>query len=218
MPRIAPVHTTDEIRLAEVARPGGLLGRVFGQRFSNRAGQSGSSYLRLTARALLLEARSTFRGKLEIPLGSVRRALVDDGSGWAYATAVCRFPVYDRRGDGSGTGALVGPLWSPAPALLPQSCPTLVLDPVPAQPPNIALILDPCVATPEIRDQKPSRPREGDSIAVVLLCAEDPERARELIAPRLELGDLDLEDLEYLSGPMTGAVSASDESSSAASA
>jgi hypothetical protein len=211
--RIAPVQTTDEIRLAGASRHAGLLGRLLGRGEDGRSPAS----LRLTGRAVLIEARSTFRGKLDVPLTSVRRALVDEGSGWAYATAVCRFPVYDRRSDGSGTGALIGPLWSKSRALLPESCPTIALPPVPEQPPNLALILEPCVRTPLARDQKPSTgPHEADTIALLLLHAEDPEAARELLAGKLELRDLDLEDLEYLSGPMRLAIDADDASAASA--
>lgn len=166
----------------------------------------------------MVEARPTFRVKLEIPFGSVLRAVVDDGSGWAYTTAVCRFPVYDTRADGSGTGALVGPLWSSSPGLMPDACPVLALDPVPAQAPNIALIFDPCIQAALPPDQHPANPREADSIAAMLLCAEDPEMAREVLGARFDVGALGLGELEYLNRPTRQSLDASGGEASAASA
>lgn len=197
--RIAPVQSTGQISLAASAGQTGLLGRLLGRGGEAKSGAS----MRVAGRAIIFEARSSFRGKLEIPLECVRKALVDDGSGWTYATAVCRFAVYDSHADGTGTGALVGPLWSTTPSLLPETCPALEIEPVPGQAPNIALILDPCVVTPLARDQKPSAgPRRADAIAVLFARAEDPADARDLLAGKLQLGRLDLDDLAYLSRPM----------------
>ena len=115
----------------------------------------------------------------------------------------CRFPVYDSHADGTGTGALVGPLWSTSPSLLPETCTALKIEPVPEQAPNIALILDPCVATPLARDQRPSAGlREAGAVAAVFARADDPDAARELLAGKLQLRNLDLEDLAYLSRPI----------------
>ena len=216
--RIAPVHSTEEIRLAEAATRTPRLARLFRRRSETDGGHSGYASLLVSARALRIEAPATFRGKLEVPLESIRRAVVDDGGGWAYTTATCRFPVYDRRAGGSGTGALVGPLWSTSPGLLPEGCPVLALEPVPAQAPNIALIFDPCVTAPLSREHDAANPPGPGSIAAMLLCAEDPEAARETLAARLEVGDLDLDDLDYLNHPTRPALDLSGGEASAASA
>jgi hypothetical protein len=148
--------------------------------------------------ALVVETGAAFRGRLEIPWDSIRKAVIDDGSRWGYVATVCRFPVYDVRSSGLGSGVLVGPLWSKAAALLPPGCPVAALEPVPEQSPNLVLIFEPQISVPAQRMPNGRRPREADSIAGLLLRVEDPDAARAAIASRVEIGDIDHDDLEYL--------------------
>jgi hypothetical protein len=205
--RIASLHRSEEIRLAGDAPSGGALGRFL------RRQQPGSAKLLVFAGGLLIDGHPAFPGKLEIPLGSVQRAVVDDGSGWAYTTAACRFPVFDRRPDGSGTGALVGPLWSTSPSLMPDGCPVMQLAPVPVQAPNIALIFDPCVAI----SAEDAPGGAGGSVGAMFLCAEDPDIAAERLGARLQVGPLGLDILDYLKRPNRLALDVSGGEASAAS-
>jgi hypothetical protein len=186
--RIASLHRTDEIPLALNGSGGGVLGRLLG-RSGRNGGRSGSAKLLVSAGALLIEGHSAFEDNLEIPLRSIQRAAVDDGAGWAYTTATCRFPIFDRRPDGSGTGALVGPLWATSPSLVPDGCHVLELDPVPVQVPNIALIFEPSIST------------TAGSAAVMILRVEDPVLAGELLGARLTTGPMGLDVLDYLKRP-----------------
>lgn len=215
--RIAPVQSSNEIRLGEHSRSLGSVGPRLRRALGGKGRKAEPASLFVADRTFVLDARSVFRGRLEVPLDRVRNLVFDDGGGWAYTNVPCRFPIYDRRADGSGTGALLGPLWSPAAALLPESCPTLAVDPVPELAPNIVLILDPCVAAPLARDQKPNQSREAGFVAVLLLRAEDPEGAREILAAKTDLGQLGHPDLEYLNGPLHFADAASGEPEAAAS-
>jgi hypothetical protein len=174
-----------------------MLSRLLGRSGKGRGGSS-TARLLVSAGGLLIEEHPAFSEKLEIPLRSIRRAVVDDGTGWAYTTATCRFPIFDRRADGSGTGALVGPLWATSPSLMPGDCPVLELDPVPAQVPNIALIFDPCLT---IEALGISGDGATGSIAVMILRAEDPDLALELLGTRLTIAPMGLEVLDYLKSP-----------------
>jgi hypothetical protein len=152
--------------------------------------------MRVGEDALVLDARAVFRGLVEIPLPAVRKAVVDDGRRWGYVGR-WRFPVFAMRSSGYGTGALSGPLWSFDSSLMPEGCPVAAIDPVPAQAPNLALILEPAVAVPN------SRAHHGHgvhpaSIVGLLLRAEEPEAARLALSARIAVGDLDLDDLDYL--------------------
>jgi hypothetical protein len=154
--------------------------------------------LLVTEGALVVEARTEFKGLLEIPWDSIRKAVVDDGARWGYDSEVCRFPVYANRSDGSGYGALIGPLWSNAASLMPPECPVAALDPVPARPPNLALILEPAIPTPTPRGQNGYWSAGTNSIVGLLLRADDPDAARAALGERLAIGDVDHDDLEYL--------------------
>jgi hypothetical protein len=148
--------------------------------------------------ALMVEARALLRGRLEVPLGAVRKAVIDDGSRWGYVASVCRFPVYDFRSDGSGSGTLIGPLWSHASSLMPAGCPVASLDPVPDQAPNLVLIFEPAVPMPSPRDGIRQHPSDPDKIVGLLLRVEDPDAIRAALASRIEIGDIEQEDLAYL--------------------
>ena len=212
--RIASLHRSEEIRLAGSPPNGGFLGRVLGRSASSRNG-SGPARLLVSAGALLIEGHPDFSEKLEISLRSIRRVVVDDGTGWAYTTATCRFPIFDRRADGSGTGALVGPLWATSPSLLPEECPVLELQPVPAQVPNLALIFDPCVA---ISDGNSRSGSARGPVAMMILRAEDPDLALESLGARLTTGPMGLEVLDYLKRPSQAVPAAGGQASESAAA
>ena len=188
-----------EIRLAGASPPSGFLRkrrRRLGGIVHKRRVSAGT--LIVTDAALVVVARAEFRGRLEIPWDSIRKAVVDDGARWGFVSEVCRFPVYADRPDGLGYGALIGPLWSNAASLMPPECPVAALDPVPAQPPNLALIFEPAIPAPAPRGQNGHRSAETDSMVGLLLCAEDPDAARAALGERLAIGDVDHDDLEYL--------------------
>jgi hypothetical protein len=192
-----------EIRLAGAMPPAGFLrrrGRRLWEVTHGRRVTAGT--LRVTADALILDARADFRGRLEIGWDSIRRAVVDDGTRWGYVAGVCRFPVYDAHADGSGSGALIGPLWSQAACLMPPDCAMVALDPVPAEAPNLALLLEPRITTPSIRDRNGHG--AAGSIALMLLRAEDPQLARGALASHTQVEDVDLDDLEYLRAGSNG--------------
>lgn len=152
----------------------------------------------VTEPALVVDARAILRGRWEIPWSSLRRVVVDDGERWGYVASLCRFPVYDDRRDGSGSGALIGPLWSHAASLMPPRCPQLAFDPVPVLAPNVALVLDPSLAAPSRRGDGGTGLDRPTSILMVR--AQNPEFARRALASRAPLGDLDHDDLVYLAG------------------
>jgi hypothetical protein len=154
--------------------------------------------LLVTDDALVVEARASLKGRLEIPWDSIRKAVVDDGARWGYVSEVCRFPVYANRSNISGYGALIGPLWSNAASLMPPECPVAALDPFPARPPNLALILEPAVPAPAPRGQNGRWSAGTNSIVGLLLRAADPDAARAALDERLAIGDVDQDDLEYL--------------------
>jgi hypothetical protein len=188
-----------EIRLSGASPPSGFLHkrrRRLWEVVHKRRVSVGT--LIVTDAALVVDARAEFTGRLEIPWDSIRKAIVDDGGRWGYVSEVCRFPVYALRPDGSGYGALIGPLWSNASSLMPPECPVAALDPVPAQPPNLALIFEPAIPASAPREQNGHRSAEADSIVGLLLCAEDPDAARAALGERLAIGDVDHDDLEYL--------------------
>jgi hypothetical protein len=217
-----------EIRLATVAPPSGSLGQrgrrlwemvqkrlVKAGQAPVKAGQAPvkAGRLLVTPDALVVDAGTELGGRLEIPWGSIRKAIVDDGSRWGYVAAVCRFPVYDLRSNGSGSGTLIGPLWSRAAALMPPACPVAALDPVPEQSPNLALIFEPGLSVRMPQDGNGDRRVGADSMIGLLLRVDDPDVARAVIASRIEFGDLDHDDLEYL-----GRAAGSSRSGSGASA
>jgi hypothetical protein len=202
-----------EIRLATAAPPSGSLGQrgrrlwEMVQKRLVKAGQAPveagqapveAGRLLVAPDALVVDAGTELGGRLEIPWGSIRKAIVDDGSRWGYVAAVCRFPVYDLRSNGSGSGILIGPLWSRAAALMPPACPVAVLDPVPEQSPNLALIFEPGISARMPQDRNGGRRVGADSMIALLLRADDPDLARAAFASRVEVGDLDQDDLEYL--------------------
>ncbi len=154
--------------------------------------------LRVSKDDLVVDARAEFRGRLEIPWDSIRKAVVDDGGRWGYVSEVCRFPVYADRPDGPGHGTLIGPLWSQASSLMPPRCPVPALDPVPARAPNVALIFDPGVAAPTQREQSGHGSTGVEPIVGLLLRVDDPDAAREALGSKLTIGDLDQGDLDYL--------------------
>jgi hypothetical protein len=186
-----------EIRLAAASPAPGFLGKR-GRRFwemTHKRRVSGGRLL-VTHDALIVDAGAELGGRLEIPWELIRNAVVDDGSRWGHVAAVCRFPVYAVRSNGSGSGTLIGPLWSRAAALLPDRCPVARIEPVPEQPPNLALIFDPAIAAHP--PQSNGNRRGGDSIVGMLLRADDPAAARAAIASIIQVGDLNHDDLEYL--------------------
>jgi hypothetical protein len=188
-----------QIPLAPIVPPPGYLNksdRKLGGIVRKRRVSPGK--LLITDDVLAVDARSLLRGRLEIPLDAIRKAVVDDGSRWGYVAAVCRFPVYDSRPDGSGSGTLIGPLWSHASSLMPAGCPVRSLDPVPDQPPNLILIFDPAVPAPSPRDGNHRDPRDSDSIVALLLRLDDPDAARAALASRIEVGDIGQDDLAHL--------------------
>jgi hypothetical protein len=160
--------------------------------------RTSSGTLLVTEDALVVEARAELKGRLEIPWESIRKAVVDDGARWGYVSEVCRFPVYANRSDGPGYGALIGPLWSNAASLMPPECPVASLDPVPARPPNVALILEPATPAPTPRGQNGHWSAGANSIVGLLLRVDDPNAARAALDGRLAIGDVDQDDLEYL--------------------
>ena len=202
-----------EIRLATGAPPSGSLGQR-GRRLwelvqkrlvtasqapvTARQAPVTAGRLLVTPDALVVDTGTELGGRLEIPWGSIRKAIVDDGSRWGYVAAVCRFPVYDLRSNGSGSGILIGPLWSRAAALMPPACPVAVLDPVPEQSPNLALIFEPGISARMPQGRNGGRRVGADSMIALLLRADDPDLARAAFASRVEVGDLDQDDLEYL--------------------
>jgi hypothetical protein len=186
-----------EIRLAGASPPSGFLRRR-GRKVWEILRRPRTATLLVTDDALVVDARAELKGRLEIPWDSIRKAVVDDGARWGYVSEVCRFPVYADRSDGDGYGALIGPLWSHAASLMPPECPVAALDPVPARPPNLALILDPVVPAPAPRGQNGHRPTETNSIVGLLLRADDPDAARAALGERLAIGDVDHDDLDYL--------------------
>src|SRR5436309_6039957 len=113
--------------------PLGLLSRA------NRKHPRGGT-LHVTAAALILNEPALFSQRIVIPLELIRKAVVDDGTLWGHASERHRFPVYDIRSDGSGSGALVGSFWGPMSSLMPPDCRMASVDPVPAEAPNLALI------------------------------------------------------------------------------
>jgi hypothetical protein len=165
--------------------PRGLL-----RRRQKRRDDAGS--LLVTKQALVLEARHVLRGRLEIGWDSIRKAIVDDGARWGHVAKACRFPVYDLREDGSGSGTLIGPLWSLGGSLMPAACPLLEIDPVPAVAPNLALLFDPLLDVPSLRDGG------GGAAALLLLHVTEPEPARAALAEQAPIGELDQGDFAYL--------------------
>ena len=193
---ISLAEHVSEIRLASAHARGGAVAR--GLRHLTRRKPKVSAGLRATDSALLLYAEGRFEDGVEIPWRDVRKLVVDDGTRWGYVSGVCRFPVYDLRPDGSGSGVLIGPLWSNAGSLLPDGCPVAEVEPVPADAPNVAVILDPPLAVPRPGRRSGDGP-EADWVSILLLRARDPEAAREALAAHQTLGDVDHDDLEYLS-------------------
>lgn len=212
---ISLVESADEIRLVAASPPSGFLhrrGRRLRELVHRRRVTAGT--LLIADQALVVDAPAVLRDKLEIPWDSIRKAIVDDGSRWGYVSGVCRFPVYDLRSDGSGSGALIGPLWSQAASLMPAACSVSAIDPVPRQAPNVALILEPHIPNPAAGRQNGAGP-QSSSIAILLACADNPDVARQALASRISVGDIDHDDLAYLSG--TVGASGSGDGASASS-
>jgi hypothetical protein len=188
-----------EIGLAGASPPSGFLrwrvAKVW-QRTHKRRASAGK--LLVTEDALVVEARAELKGRLEIPWDSIRKAVVDDGARWGYVSEICRFPVYANRSEGPGNGALIGPLWSNAASLMPPECRVVALNPVPARPPNLALILEPATPAPAPRGQNGHWSAGRNSIVGLLLRADDPDAARAALDERVTIGDVDQDDLEYL--------------------
>jgi hypothetical protein len=190
--------STVEIPLAGTVPPEGFLqkrGRRFWELIHRHPVTAGT--LVLTPEAIVVDARAILRGRWEIPWTAVRKTMVDDGERWGFVASLCRFPVYDSHPDGSGSGTLIGPLWSHAASLMPPRCPHLVFDPVPVEAPNIALVLDPCQLAPSRRND--GAHGQDRPVALVLVRANDPVAARQALASRSEFGDLDHDDLVHLS-------------------
>jgi hypothetical protein len=181
--RIEAVATEIKLGVDEPAR--GFLGRR-----SRRREDAGS--LLITKGSLVLEARHVLRGRLEIDWDSIRKAVVDDGTRWGHMARTCRFGAYDVHPDGTGSGTLIGPLWSRAASVMPAACPMLEIAPVPAEPPNLALVFEPLIQIPSLREG------DGGGAAILLLCAADPEEARALIAEHATVGEIDRDDLAHL--------------------
>jgi hypothetical protein len=159
----------------------------------------GGGTLHVTAAALILNEPAVFSERILIPLELVRKAIVDDGTLWGNASESHRFPVYDIRSDGSGSGALVGSLWGPVSSLMPPGCRMASVDPVPAEAPNLALIVEPPVAIPKPRTQNGDS-HKADRVAVLLVRVEDPAEARGALTHSVTVADIDHDDLEYLGG------------------
>jgi hypothetical protein len=188
-----------EIRLAPAVPPSGFLhrrARWLWELTHQPRGTAGSLWV--TEEALVVNAPREFRGRIKIPWGTVRKAVVDDGARWGYVSEVCRFPVHANRPEDSGYGALIGPLWSEASSLMPPDCAIAELDPVPAQPPNLALIFEPGVPAPSARGEDGHGSPDPASLVGLLVRTDNPDAARTAIASRLEVGDVDRADLEYL--------------------
>jgi hypothetical protein len=178
--RVQAVAT--EIKLG-AEQPRGLLGR---------RRRRGGGNLIVTKGGLVLEARHVLRGRLQIGWDSVRKAIVDDGDRWGHVGRHCRFPVYDHRADGSGSGTLIGPLWARAASLMPPECPLLEIDPVGDLAPNLALLLEPPLTVPTLRGGG------GGGAAIVLLHATEPEAARAALGEHAIVGELNPDDLAFL--------------------
>jgi hypothetical protein len=172
--------------------PLGLLSR------DNRKPPGGGT-LHVTATALILNEPAVFSQRIVIPLELIRKAIVDDGTLWGHASESHRFPVYDIRSDGFGSGALVGSLWGPVSSLMPPGCRMASVDPVPAEAPNLALIFEPSVAIPKPRTQN-GDPHEADWVAGLLLRVKDPAGARAALAHSVTVAYIDHDDLECLGG------------------
>jgi hypothetical protein len=198
--RLHDAGVVAEIRLAS-AEPRSRSWRRRGRKLWDRSEKPGASAgsLLVTDAALVVHAPAQFRGRLRIPWDSVRKAAIDDGGRWGYVSEVCRFAVHAGRADGSGHGALIGPLWSKVSSLMPPGCPVAELDPVPARPPNLALILEPGVPAPSVKDGNGNGAAKPKSLVGLLVCAEDPAAAQSALASRVAIADVDPADLDYLS-------------------
>jgi hypothetical protein len=140
-----------------------------------------------------IDAPAAIAHRLRVPWSAIRKVVVDDGSRWGHVAASCRFPVYDIRSDRGGSGALIGPLWSHAAAIMPSGCAVELLDPVPQQPPNVAFVFEPAVALAANVD----RPAPT-AIVSLMLCVENTDAARAAFRSSVAIGDVDHDDLEYL--------------------
>jgi hypothetical protein len=180
--RIEAVATEIKLGVDEPAR--GFLGRR-----SRRREDAGS--LLITKGSLVLEARHVLSGRVEVAWDSIRKAVVDDGTRWGHMARNCRFGAYDIHPDGSGSGTLIGPLWSRAASVMPAACPMLEIEPVPAEPPNLALLFEPLAEIPSLL-------QGNGGAAILLLLAADAEEARALIAEHATVGEIDRDDLAYL--------------------
>jgi hypothetical protein len=169
-----------------------MLGAEEPRGFLGRRRRRGGGNLIVTKGGLVLEARQSLRGRLQIAWDSVRKAIVDDGDRWGHVGQICRFPVYDLHADGSGSGTLIGPLWARAASLMPPACPLLEIDPVGDLPPNLALLLEPPLAVPSLRGGGRA------TAAILLLHAAEPETARRALGEHVTVGELDPEDLAFL--------------------
>jgi hypothetical protein len=192
------VHLT----LADVPPPAGLLGRL------RKRSVPSPGTLFVAADGVVIESPGAFRSPLSIPWSTFRKVAVDDGARWGGVSGSCRFPVYDIRSDRMGSGALIGPLWSHAAALMPEACREELIAPVPLLAPNIAFVFEPLLTTPPEggAQQQPPAP-----IAALMLCVADPDAARSAFSSSVAVGDVDHDDLEYLNkvgqaGPVPASV------------
>ena len=154
--------------------------------------------LRVTPGSLFFDQPAIFRSPLEVPVSTVRKAVIDDGHRWGHVEDRFRFPVYDIRADGTGSRELLGALWAPrsrrrtATSMLPS------LDPTDGQPPNVALLFEPRVRVPKLRYSPLSGPQKGEAMVGVLLRTADPSAARATLSAITEVSDLDWDDGKYL--------------------
>jgi hypothetical protein len=171
--------------------------------FRSHSGEKGheTGTLKVTAEALVLQEPGVFQPRLLIPLTLIRKAAIDDGALWGATSDNHRFAVYDIRSDGSGSGVLLGALWGVASSLMPPDCRVAMIDPVPAEAPNLALIFEPPVLLPDSGVSK-GAPSKDDRIAGLFLRVEDPSTAHAALARRVNVGDFDHDDLKYLADPL----------------
>lgn len=187
-------HAVIRLGLAEATPPPGFVGRR-GRRLWEVLHRR-----RVSAGALLvgeggvaIDAPAAVAHRLQVSWSAVRKVVVDDGSRWGHVAGSCRFPVYDIRSDRLGSGALIGPLWSHAASMMPPGCSVELLDPVPRKAPNVAFVFEPVVATGSNGDRL-----AHPAIVALMLCVEDPDAARAAFRSSVAVGDVDHDDLEYL--------------------
>jgi hypothetical protein len=154
--------------------------------------------LRLTKEAIVLEHAALLEDPLIVPLDQVRKAAVDDGRRWGERGRMYRFPVYDIRGDGSGTREMLGPLWDADRRYVRPGATLPILDTESGRTPNVALIFEEPIAVSGVQE-KDHTPLEGEAMAGLLLHVADPAEARQALATaKVPVADVDRDDLEIL--------------------